>query len=92
MRMIDYTAAYKRARRKLIRSGDSRFTYTEEDIIYLLAEDIPLPYKYQDHALNGDWKGHRECHIKPDLLLIYRKVGNDILELVCIGSHADLFE
>jgi mRNA interferase YafQ len=40
--------------------------------------------------LVGSWKGHRDCHIKPDLILIYRKVGTDALELVRLGSHSEL--
>jgi mRNA interferase YafQ len=43
-----------------------------------------------DHALAGDWHDHRDCHLKPDLLLIYRKVDN-VLQLVRLGSHSELF-
>lgn len=60
--------------------------------MYLLLNDTPLPEKYCDHALTGNWNGFRDCHIEPDLVLIYRKVGNDVLELVNIGSHAYLFK
>jgi mRNA interferase YafQ len=60
-------------------------------ILIALANDRPLDAKYRDHALGGNWSGHRECHIKPDLLLIYRKLGDDILELVHLGSHSELF-
>ncbi|WP_288758220.1 type II toxin-antitoxin system YafQ family toxin, partial [uncultured Treponema sp.] len=51
-----------------------------------------LPERFRDHELAGNLKGNRECHIMPDLLLIYR-IFNDILilELVDTGSHADLF-
>lgn len=57
-----------------------------------LAQGIPLDEKYCDHELNGNWKGHRECHIRPDWLLIY-KIQNDILvlELSRTGNHSDLF-
>jgi len=48
-------------------------------------------YKRADHALSGDWAGYRECHIKPDLLVIYRKPGADTLRLARRGSHSDLF-
>lgn len=59
----------------------------------ILARGEKLPERYRDHALKGDWEGHRECHIKPDLLLIYR-IFEDvlILELIDTGSHSDLFE
>lgn len=60
-------------------------------LLDLLAEDEPLPTKNRDHALNGNWVDHRECHVKPDLLLIYRKHEEDLLQLVRLGSHSDLF-
>lgn len=63
-----------------------------ENVIMLLAQSRKMPPKYKDHALLGEWKGYRECHIKPDLLLIYQ-IHQDILVLVLIdiGSHAQLF-
>ena len=60
------------------------------DLLYLLANDQPLPVKYRDHALIGNWRGHRDCHMKPDLILIYRKPDDDTLELVRLGSHGEL--
>jgi len=60
--------------------------------IELLAEDKPLSVAYNDHNLKGDLKNFRECHIEPDLLLIYQKIDKKlILNLVKIGSHAELF-
>lgn len=58
----------------------------------MLANGVSLPQKYKDHLLSGNLKGCRECHIRPDLLLIYR-IHNDILELALIevGSHLELF-
>ncbi|MCL2616436.1 MAG: type II toxin-antitoxin system YafQ family toxin [Defluviitaleaceae bacterium] len=62
------------------------------EIVSKLANDIPLPEKYRDHALTGDWKGHRECHVSPDWLLVYRKTdhGELILLLARIASHSEL--
>jgi mRNA interferase YafQ len=60
------------------------------ETILLLTQDIPLPPRYKDHPLSGDWKHHRECHILPDWLLIYKINGND-LYLVRTGTHSDLF-
>ena len=62
------------------------------EAVKILARGEPLPERYHDHGLIGNWTGHRECHILPDLLLIYRII-NDmlILELVDTGSHSDLF-
>lgn len=49
-----------------------------------------LPAKYVDHALSGNWQGYRDCHVKPDLVLIY-KSGGENLKLARIGSHSELF-
>ena len=59
-------------------------------IVATLAEDRPLDPRHRDHALTGDWKDHRDCHIRPDLVLIYRKPDDDTLELVRLGSHSEL--
>lgn len=61
------------------------------DIIILLADDLPLPDKYNDHALTGKWINHRDCHIRPDFLLIYFKRGDNELFLARLGSHSELF-
>ena len=64
-----------------------------DDIIRALSRGKSLPEKNKDHALSGDWAGHRECHILPDWLLIYR-IENDILVLTLArtGTHSDLFD
>jgi mRNA interferase YafQ len=59
--------------------------------VLLLVEDKPLLEKHRDHALSGEWRDHRECHLKPDLLLIYRKPNPDVLQLIRLGSHSELF-
>ena len=61
-------------------------------VIELLEAGEPLPEKYRDHALTGNYIGHRECHITPDWLLIY-KIDNDCLVLIMTrtGTHSDLF-
>ena len=63
-----------------------------EKVVVKLATDEKLPPKYKDHPLIGDWKGFRECHIKPDWLLIY-SIDDTELELFLIrtGAHSDLF-
>lgn len=63
-----------------------------KEIIADLANGNPLPDKNRDHPLNGNWVGHRECHILPDWLLIYR-IKDDVLVLTLArtGSHSDLF-
>ena len=62
-----------------------------DKVIRMLEACIPLPPKYRDHPLQGEWAGSRECHIKPDLLLIYTREGDDVLMLERLGSHAELF-
>ncbi len=65
-----------------------------QEVITMLAEEIPLPAKYKDHALQDckEYKGMRECHIQPDWLLVY-KIYKDtlILQLIRTGTHSDLF-
>lgn len=56
----------------------------------MLATDADLPDRLSDHTLGGDWKGFRDCHIKPDLVLIYRK-SDGVLALARLGSHSELF-
>ena len=62
-----------------------------QEVIYMLENDIQLPPKYRDHPLHGTWEGSRECHIKPDFLLIYTLEGDDVLKLERLGSHTELF-
>lgn len=63
-----------------------------ENIVSLLAQGESLPDKNKDHALSGDWSGHRECHIQPDWLLVYRVEENVlVLTLARTGTHSDLF-
>jgi mRNA interferase YafQ len=57
----------------------------------LLAVDEGLEAKYRDHVPGGEYTGHRECHLKPDLLLIYKKPDAAPLRYVRIGSHSELF-
>ena len=63
-----------------------------EEVIAMLAMGETLPDKHKDHALTGNWVGHRECHILPDWLLIYR-IEDDVLVLTLArtGTHSDLF-
>jgi len=58
--------------------------------VNLLAAEMALPARYFDHRLSGEWSDHRDCHIKPDLVLIYRKPDDASLELVRLGSHSEL--
>ena len=62
-------------------------------VVQMLAQDQTLPTKYRDHALTGQWQAFRDCHIKPDLVLIYQKTDEDellVLSLLRLGSHSEL--
>ena len=61
-----------------------------EAIVIRLVAELPLDERQRDHALSGNWRGYRDCHIEPDWLLIYRVV-DDELQLTRTGSHAELF-
>ena len=61
------------------------------DVVYKLLNNIQIDKKYFDHHLQGKYEGFKECHLKPDLLLIYC-IEDDILKLVDIGSHSELFD
>ncbi|EAL8139442.1 type II toxin-antitoxin system YafQ family toxin, partial [Campylobacter coli] len=79
---------FKKAYKKL----NAKEELETDIIINRLANDETLEEKYKDHALKGNYIGFRECHIKPDLLLVYRK-RDDILELYLanLGNHNNIF-
>ena len=80
---------YKRVKASPIHSKDLDTLLVE--VLRFLVADAPLPDNYRDHALVGDWVNHREWHIKPDLLLLYQLEGVNILKLVRLGSHSEIF-
>jgi len=91
--MIKYrlfkTNQFKRSYKKLKLTDNEDLAYI--DIVYNLLCGIDLVDKYKDHQLKGNMKEFRECHIKPDLLLMYGII-DDVLELVNIGSHSEIFK
>jgi len=91
MRRIEHTGQFKRDYKREAK-GRHRATLDSElmPVVKTLACDQPLEARYCDHALGGDWKDHRDCHVKPDLVLIYRKPDDEVLQLVRIGSHSEL--
>lgn len=92
MRKIKYTTQFKRDYKREKKSSYHRKTLDTDlvAIIDLLVADQPLPLSSYDHLLIGEWKDHRDCHLKPDLVLIYRKPDIELLELVRLGSHSEL--
>ena len=90
MYQVKFTTAYKKAY-KLMKKRGLDISLLDE-VVDLLRQGRQLEERYRDHGLTGDLAGFRECHIKPDCLLIYL-IENDILTLTLIdtGSHSDLF-
>ena len=91
MRQTKFTTRFRRDYRReksgqYARDLDQRL----DKLLDLLERDEVLPPQFRDHALTGNWKDHRDCHIRPDLVLIYRKPDNKTLELVRLGSHREL--
>jgi mRNA interferase YafQ len=92
MRTIERSTAFKRDYKREAK-GRHRATLDADlmTVLTTLASDKPLAAHYRDHNLSGSWAGYRDCHIKPDLVLIYRKAGANILRLARLGSHSELF-
>ena len=93
MLTIRYTTTFKKDLKRIKKQADSG--YDEAEFRYVLGElqnGRALEEKYHDHALVGNYKGVRECHLKPDLLLLY-EINESVLELLLfrIGSHSEVF-
>jgi mRNA interferase YafQ len=92
MRTIDRSTAFKRDYKREAK-GKHRTTLDTDlmPVLVALATDQPLEPRHRDHDLSGNWSGYRECHVKPDLLLIYRRLDENTLRLARLGSHSELF-
>ena len=91
MQTIEWTNQFKKDYR---REGRGRHGSALDSVLFTLVEalsnDQPLEPRHGDHSLSGEWMDHRDCHIKPDLILIYQKPTDDTLRLVRLGSHSEL--
>ncbi len=87
-RTIFVTTKYKKDLKRLAKRGKNLDKL--DSIVEFLVQDISLPLQNLYHFLTRNWKGHRECHIEPDWLLIYKKVEKDLI-LTRAGTHTDLF-
>lgn len=87
---VKFTSRFKKDLKSIQKSDSAMKRFW--DAIEMLADGIPLPEEYKDHKLVGNFVGVRECHIRPDWLLIY-KIYEDVLvlELLRTGSHSKLF-
>lgn len=90
MRTIRETTQYRKDKKKLLKADPGLLPLLEA-VLRLLVLDEPLPAANADHPLKGAWKGYRDCHIRPDVILIYRKPDDTTLDLVRLGSHSELF-
>ena len=61
-------------------------------IVEMLAKGEPIPAEYSPHPQRGRWKNHMECHVEDDYLLIWHEKEMDVIKLVRLGSHSELFE
>ncbi len=89
MKTIVQTSQFKQDLKRVKHSG----RYEIDDLLVvvdLLAQNQMLPEKYRDHYLTGNWRGHKECHIKPNWLLIYQLTEDKVI-LTRTGSHSELF-
>jgi mRNA interferase YafQ len=92
MRTIERSTAFKRDYKREAK-GQHRKGLDDVlvPVLTALANDEQLEPRHRDHDLTGNWSGFRECHIKPDLLLIYSLPDSDTLQLARLGSHSHLF-
>src|SRR3546814_9022036 len=91
-RTIDRSTRFKRDYKRESK-GRHRATLDADllPVLAALATDTPLDPKYRGHDLSGDWAGYRDCHVKPDLVLIYAKPDDETLRLARLGSHSEVF-
>lgn len=89
MRAIERTSRFKRDYKRE-KKTDPSLDDALGPVLERLAIDAALPARLRDHGLSGTWEGFRDCHVKPDLVLIYEKPPA-VLSLVRLGSHSELF-
>ncbi|MEI6649782.1 MAG: type II toxin-antitoxin system YafQ family toxin [Actinomycetes bacterium] len=91
MRSIEYSSQFKKDFKREKKSARCANLESDlKDVLDFLVADRVLPAAFADHPLVGDWKDFRDCHVRPDLILIYRKKGKAVLQLARLGSHSNL--
>lgn len=90
MRALVRTSKFKRDYKREKRT-DAQLDAVFVPVVEILMGNDPVPERLQDHALGGNRKGYRDCHVRPDLVLIYAR-STETLTLVRIGSHSEVFE
>lgn len=89
MKSLRFTKQFKKDLKRFLNKPDKLAELTE--VMRMLENEIPLPDKYRDHKLHGEYEGCRECHIEGDYLLIRYDESTDTIALYRLGSHSELF-
>lgn len=89
MKQLRYTRQFKKDLKKFL--NQPKKLEGLRVVLDMLRNEIPLPEKYRQHALKGEYSGCMECHIEGDFLIIWYDEENDTLALVRLGSHSELF-
>jgi mRNA interferase YafQ len=94
MRAIQRSKQFKKDIKKVLKQTSPKRDIEElKNVMRMLTEDKPLSQEKKDHSLSGDWVGYRECHVRPDFLLIYKKDDSqDLIRFERVGSHSELFK
>lgn len=87
--ILHYTTQFKKDYKKV--KKQNRDLSKLKIVIEKLVDRQTLEPQYKDHQLTGNWKGHRDCHIEPDWILIYQLADNALI-LERTGSHSELFK
>ena len=90
MKTIRYTGKFKKDLKRFLNNPKKLQALNE--VINMLKQEIPLPDKYQQHTLQGNYTNCYECHIEGDFLLIWIDETTDTIALVRLGSHSELFK
>lgn len=92
MRTIEYSNQFKRDYKREMKGRHAAYLERELQIVIdILAHGQPFLSRHRDHALAGNWRDCRDCHLRPDLVLIYSFHTPEVVELLRLGSHSELF-
>lgn len=89
MKKLQPTTKYRKDLKRYAHNPSKLKALTE--VLKMLANEKPIPSDYKPHMLKGQYKGCMECHIEDNYLLIWLDPNTDIIELVRLGSHSELF-
>jgi mRNA interferase YafQ len=93
---VSFTKSFHKDTERLTRSGRTNVQQLKAVMLLLIANDAPLGAEWKDHALKGEWSGHRECHVGGDFLLIYYLDDSNgpsgLIVFVRAGTHSELFK